>query len=191
MRRPPITVKCECGESKEVPYGERWQCERCGRAWDTKQIPAAEYDGLLRRMRRYRLEAVVIGTVLAAIFIVLVALVSQTFIFLIPVVAAARLLLFLPVSPREGRRGAPGGPPPRPGAAGRRVRARAELAHSLGLEVERLRVRSPHPVDALLEVVSEREPGLLVFGPDRSKIKPRVFRRVAKKIRARATCLVW
>src|SRR2546421_421052 len=119
MRRPPITVKCECGESKEVPYGERWQCERCGRAWDTKQIPAAEYDGLLRRMRRYRLEAGVIGTVLAAIFIVLVALVSPTFIFLIPLVAAAWPFLSLPIWRREGRRGGAGGAAPRRGRAGR------------------------------------------------------------------------
>ena len=79
--------------------------------------------------------------------------------------------------------------PPEEDAA--RLRAPAELAHDLGVEVERLRVRSPHPVDALLELVAEHSPGLLVFGPDRSKMKPRVFRRVAKKIRARAACLVW
>jgi nucleotide-binding universal stress UspA family protein len=79
--------------------------------------------------------------------------------------------------------------PPEEDAA--RLRAPAQLAHELGVEVERLRVRSPHPVDALLELVAEREPGLLVFGPDRSKIRPRSFRRVAKKIRSRATCLVW
>jgi len=72
-----------------------------------------------------------------------------------------------------------------------RLRAPAQLARDLGVEVERLRVRSPHPVDALLELVAEREPGLLVFGPDRSKIKPRAFRRTARKIRSRATCLVW
>jgi hypothetical protein len=72
-----------------------------------------------------------------------------------------------------------------------RFRAPAELAHALGVRVERLRVRSPHPADALLELVAERQPGLLVFGPDRSRIKPRVFRKVAKKIRERVTCLVW
>jgi hypothetical protein len=110
MRRPPINVKCECGESREVPYGERWQCERCGRSWDTNQIPAAEYDGLLRRMRRYRLEAVVIGAVLAAIFIVLVAVVSQTFIFLIPAVAAVWLFLYLPMWRRKVRRAARNAP---------------------------------------------------------------------------------
>ena len=79
--------------------------------------------------------------------------------------------------------------PPEEEAA--RLRAPAELAHAFGVEVERLRVRSPHPVDALLELVAERKPGLLVFGPDRSQLKPRTFRKVAKKIRERATCLVW
>ncbi len=79
--------------------------------------------------------------------------------------------------------------PPEDEAA--RFRAPAELAHTLGVEVERLRVRSPHPIDALLELVAERAPGLFVFGPDRSQLKPRVFRKVAKKIRERATCLVW
>ena len=72
-----------------------------------------------------------------------------------------------------------------------RFRAPAELAHSLGVEVERLRVKSPHPLDALLELVAERRPGLLVFGPDRSQLKPRAFRKVAKRIRERAACLVW
>lgn len=72
-----------------------------------------------------------------------------------------------------------------------RLRAPAELASALGVPVERLRVCSPHPVDALLELVAERRPGLLVFGPDRSKLKPRAFRKVAKKIRDRVTCLVW
>jgi hypothetical protein len=72
-----------------------------------------------------------------------------------------------------------------------KFRAPAELAHAFGVEVERLRVRSPHPTDALLDLVAERRPGLLVFGPDRSLLKPRTFRKVAKKIRERASCLVW
>ena len=69
--------------------------------------------------------------------------------------------------------------------------APAELAASLGVPAERLRVKSPHPVAALLELVAEREPGLLVFGPDRSRLKPRRFRRAAAAVRERATCLVW
>ena len=39
------------------------------------------------------------------------------------------------------------------------LRAPADLAHSLGVEVERLRLRSPRPVDALLELVAERGAG--------------------------------
>ena len=39
------------------------------------------------------------------------------------------------------------------------LRKPAELAHSLAVHVERLRVCSPHPVDALLELVAERRPG--------------------------------
>jgi hypothetical protein len=72
-----------------------------------------------------------------------------------------------------------------------RLRAPAELAHSLGVPVERLRVRSPHPLDALLELVAERAPGLLVFGPDRVRLKPRLYRRAVKKIRAGVGCLIW
>jgi len=67
----------------------------------------------------------------------------------------------------------------------------AKLAHSLAVRVERLRVCSPHPVDALLEVVTERNPGLLVFGPDRSRLRRRTYDRAAKRIRKRVTCLVW
>ena len=71
------------------------------------------------------------------------------------------------------------------------LRKPAELAQSLAVRVERLRVCSPHPIDALLEVVAERHPGLLVFGPDRSRLKPRTYRRAARKVRERVTCLVW
>lgn len=71
------------------------------------------------------------------------------------------------------------------------LRAPAELAHSLGVALERLRILSPHPIDALLEVVKERGPGLLVFAPDRTAVKPRSYRRAAKKISAKAPCLVW
>jgi hypothetical protein len=70
-------------------------------------------------------------------------------------------------------------------------RAPAVLAHSLGVEVERLRVRSPRPVEALLQLAAERRPGVLVFGPDRGRIKERIYRRAAKAIRDRVTCLVW
>ena len=69
--------------------------------------------------------------------------------------------------------------------------APALLAARLGVEVERLRVQSPHPVDALVELAAEREPGLLVFGPDRARLKPRSYRKAARAVRRRVACLVW
>jgi hypothetical protein len=45
---PPITVKCECGENRELHYGECWRCEGCGRSYDTNQIPVDEYASLRR-----------------------------------------------------------------------------------------------------------------------------------------------
>jgi nucleotide-binding universal stress UspA family protein len=71
------------------------------------------------------------------------------------------------------------------------LRKPAELAHSLAVPVERLRVCSPHPVDALLEVVAERDPAVLVFGPDRTRLPGRRFRKAERAVRERASCLVW
>jgi nucleotide-binding universal stress UspA family protein len=71
------------------------------------------------------------------------------------------------------------------------LRAPAELAHGLGVHVERLRVQSPHPVKALLEVAAERRPGLLVFGPERARMRARAYRRAARIVSKSAPCLVW
>jgi nucleotide-binding universal stress UspA family protein len=71
------------------------------------------------------------------------------------------------------------------------LRKPAELAHSLAVRVERLRVCSPHPVDALLEVAAERNPAILVFGPDRAHLPSRRYRRAARAVCERAPCLVW
>ncbi len=71
------------------------------------------------------------------------------------------------------------------------LRAPAHLAHSLGVRVERLRVKSPRPVEALLELAAERRPGLLVFGPDRTRLRGRRYRKAANAVREHAFCLVW
>jgi nucleotide-binding universal stress UspA family protein len=71
------------------------------------------------------------------------------------------------------------------------IRRFAGQAAALGLEVEHLRVPSPKPVEALLEVVAERNAGLLVLGPDRSRFKPRRFARMARRVRRKASCLLW
>ena len=72
-----------------------------------------------------------------------------------------------------------------------KLRAPAELARSLGIRAERLRLKSPHPVAALLQLAAERRPGLLVFGPDPSRLPRRRYRNAARAVRDRAPCLVW
>ncbi|MGI8421323.1 MAG: hypothetical protein ACR2MU_03540, partial [Gaiellaceae bacterium] len=77
-----------------------------------------------------------------------------------------------------------------PGAA-ESILAPAQLARSLGVEVERLRVRSLRPIVALIELVAELGPGLLVFGPDRTRLRRRRYAKATKAIRESCTCLFW
>ncbi len=71
------------------------------------------------------------------------------------------------------------------------VRETASRAAALGIPTELLRVSSPRPLTALIELAHDREVGLLVFGPDRSRISGRRFRAAAKTVRRNAPCLVW
>jgi hypothetical protein len=96
LARPPITIRCECGEKRDVAYGDRWQCETCGRAWNTQQIPAEEYAGLLRRVRRHKLEAVGTMAAAAAVLVPLIVFVDPSVVFLVPLLMAGWLFVFLP-----------------------------------------------------------------------------------------------
>jgi nucleotide-binding universal stress UspA family protein len=71
------------------------------------------------------------------------------------------------------------------------VRATADRAATLGVKTELLRVTSRRPVPALLEVVRERDAGLLVFGPHLGRVGRLRFRRAARRVRREAGCLVW
>jgi hypothetical protein len=71
------------------------------------------------------------------------------------------------------------------------VRASAQRAADLGIRTQLLRITSSRPVRALLEVVEERDAGLLVFGPEPDRIRRRAFRRALEEVRERAPCLVW
>jgi Flp pilus assembly protein TadB len=86
MKGASITVRCECGELRYVPYGERWQCEQCGLRWNTAQIEADEYWGI------------------AGVFALLALLVSQTLFLLMPIVLAAWFLWYMPWWRRKVRR---------------------------------------------------------------------------------------
>ncbi len=66
---PLITVTCECGERRELRYGELWQCEGCGRRFDTNKIPLEEYAAIRRAQIRYRLFPIGAGLILLAAMI--------------------------------------------------------------------------------------------------------------------------
>jgi len=63
---PLITLTCECGERRELHYGERWQCGGCGRTWDTNKIPIDEYAAIRRTQLRYRVVPLLSGLFLLA-----------------------------------------------------------------------------------------------------------------------------
>ncbi len=104
MRGAPITVKCDCGQSKYVPYGDVWECPTCGRRWNTGQIPADEYWGIMHRMRRYRLQVMGAAVAIAGGFALLGAFVGQQFFYLMPVVLGFWFIFYMPQWRRKVRR---------------------------------------------------------------------------------------
>jgi hypothetical protein len=71
------------------------------------------------------------------------------------------------------------------------VRATAARAAALGIRTELLRISSRHTVRALLQLVAERDAGLLVFGPAAGRIRGPRLRAAARRVRRDAPCLVW
>jgi len=71
------------------------------------------------------------------------------------------------------------------------LRTPAELAASLGVTTERLRVLSPHPIEALVELVEERRPGLLVIGSDPERLGRRFRKKLGRRVDEKTSCLVW
>lgn len=104
MRGPPISITCDCGETANVRYGERWQCPSCGRAWNTEQIPIEEYRGILRELRRYRLAAIGAALAVLAAYLPLVLLVAPGIILTAPILLGALAILLGPFWKRRVRR---------------------------------------------------------------------------------------
>jgi nucleotide-binding universal stress UspA family protein len=71
------------------------------------------------------------------------------------------------------------------------VRATAARAAQLGIRTELLRVTTRRPVAAVLELVRERDAGLLVFGPALDRVGRLRFKVTARRLREAADCLVW
>ena len=110
MRSPPITIACECGELRHIAYGETWTCETCGRRWNTEQIPAEEYWGLLRELRRERLVVIGIAAALAVVFAGLAVFVSEALFLLFRLVLGFWFMWYMPMWRRRVRRRARSSP---------------------------------------------------------------------------------
>jgi hypothetical protein len=87
-----------------VPYGEVWDCDSCGRRWNTAQIPAGEYWALMRDMRRMRFAVIGIALALTAIFGLLALLVAESLLLLLPAVLAGWFIWDMPWWRRKVRR---------------------------------------------------------------------------------------
>lgn len=71
------------------------------------------------------------------------------------------------------------------------LRAPAELAASLGVATARLRVLTPRPVVTLVELVHERQAGLVVLGADPGRVPRRRYAKAVRALHERTTALVW
>jgi nucleotide-binding universal stress UspA family protein len=71
------------------------------------------------------------------------------------------------------------------------LRGLAERAGARGLRVEWLRIRSPRPVTAMMELVGERKPGLIVFGSERRRPIRRLYDKATRALRDAVGTLVW
>ena len=71
LRGPPIAVTCECGEKRDL-------------RWDTRQIPAEQYETIRRTQLRFRVLPVVYGLVVLALaaFFTLTGNIFSVFILL-------------------------------------------------------------------------------------------------------------
>jgi hypothetical protein len=107
---PPITIRCECGESASVAYGERWSCAKCGRRWNTAQIPREAYLARNRQMQRFRIEILAFAVILLVVFVPLVLFVDSAYVFLAVIVGVAWMILYMPLWRRRLRRAAANAP---------------------------------------------------------------------------------
>jgi hypothetical protein len=104
VRGAPITIRCECGRVERVPYGGTWVCEDCHRRWNTNQIPAEDYWGIMREMRKLRLAAIAAAVGITLVFGVLALAVSRSVLFLLPLVLGGWYIWYMPWWRRRVRR---------------------------------------------------------------------------------------
>jgi hypothetical protein len=79
-----------------VPYGDVWVCPECDRRWNTAQIPSEHYWGIMREMRRYRLQAIGVALAIGAGFAALAVMMGRQAFAIAPVVMAGWFFFFMP-----------------------------------------------------------------------------------------------
>ena len=105
LHGPPITVRCRCGEPRDLAYGEVWQCADCDLRWDTRQIPREQYQRIRMVQLRYRAVPVVMGLLVAGLALVFY-LTGNTYsmFILVPVALMGWMTLLRPIQRNRYRR---------------------------------------------------------------------------------------
>jgi hypothetical protein len=96
MRGAQITVRCDCGEVGYVAYGDRWVCGKCRRAWNTAQIPAEEYWGIMRDMRKLRITVIVVALSTVVPIAALAPFLGIRILILLPLVMGFWFMFYMP-----------------------------------------------------------------------------------------------
>ena len=101
---PPITLTCDCGEKRQLHYGERWTCEKCGKTWDTQRIPLEQYAAIRATQLRYRRVPIAIS-VLALACVIACIVVGKALGGLLVVAVSATTwgMFFRPIHRRKYR----------------------------------------------------------------------------------------
>jgi fatty acid desaturase len=103
VRGAQITVRCDCGGVGYVPYGERWECATCHRRWNTLQIPADEYWGIMRDMRRLRITVLLTALAFVVPVVILALFTGLQLLLLLPVLMSFWFLFYMPRWRRQVR----------------------------------------------------------------------------------------
>ncbi len=100
---PPITIRCDCAEVGYVAYGEVWTCTSCGRRWNTRQIPEADYRRIIDHLRWFKVQAIGGVGSIVVVFGSLALVVADRMILLMPFAMVLWGLWFLPRRRRSFR----------------------------------------------------------------------------------------
>jgi hypothetical protein len=103
-RGPPITLTCECGQTRHLRYGDRWTWETCSRSWDTAKIPLDQYAAIRATQLRYRRVPIAIS-VLALTAVIACIVVGKALggLLLVAILATTWSMFFRPLHRRRYR----------------------------------------------------------------------------------------